>query len=495
MTVRIADLMNESGVRFGTSGARGLVTAMTDRVCYAYTRGFLQMLLDRGDIRGPLRAAIAGDRRSSTPRIMAAAARAAFDLGFEVLYAGLVPAPAIALFGLKEAIPTVMVTGSHIPDDRNGIKFNKPTGEILKSDESDLLGQSIEVPDLFDRGGALRAGMSLPPPIREIENDYIRRWTNAVNANALTGKKIVVFGHSAVGRDILVKVYRSLGADVVASTWSDKFIPVDTEAIRPEDIATAIELARSHEPFAIVSTDGDSDRPLISDESGQWLRGDVIGVVAAQWLGADAVVTPVSSNTVVERVARFKTVERTKIGSPYVITAMQEAINRGYQRVVGYEANGGFLTATDISMPGGPNLTPLPTRDPIIVQLCVLLSAIDAELSISELMARLPSRYTASDRLENFPTSTSQERLANLALAGNNANAMFSSLIGQVTRIDTTDGVRAVGESGEIVHLRSSGNAPELRCYAEAETAVRARQLVAQALARCSQWITNPPNA
>jgi phosphomannomutase len=498
MTVRIADLMNESGVRFGTSGARGLVTAMTDRVCYAYTRGFLQMLLERGEVQAPLRAAIGGDRRSSTPRIMAAAARAALDLGFEVVYAGLVPSPAIALFGLRETIPTIMVTGSHIPDDRNGIKFNKPSGEILKSDESELLAQAIEMPDLFDRNGSLRVDkvVIFPAPLREIETEYVRRWTSAVKANALAGKKIVVFGHSAVGRDILVDVYRTLGAEVVSSNWSDKFIPVDTEAIRPEDVDTAREIARKYEPFSIVSTDGDSDRPLISDENGQWLRGDVIGVLAAQWLGADAVVTPVSSNTVVERVALFKTVMRTKIGSPYVISAMQDAVNQGYRRVVGYEANGGFLTATITSMPGGPSLTPLPTRDPIIVQLCVLLTAIDAGLSVSELMARLPARYTASDRLENFPVAISQRRLGELSQLGIvSANAMLCPLIGQIAQIDTTDGLRAFGQSGEIIHLRSSGNAPELRCYAEADTAARAQQLIQQTLALCSEWKVNRASA
>ncbi len=491
MTFRIADIMRESGVRFGTSGARGLVTAMTDRVCYAYARGFLQMMLERREVERPLRVAIAGDRRSSTPRIMSAAARAALDLGFEVVYAGLVPSPAVALFGLNEAIPTLMVTGSHIPDDRNGIKFNKPSGELLKSDEPELLTQSIELPDLFDEDGALRVGQSVifPAPFRNIETEYIRRWTSAVKANALAGKRIVVFGHSAVGRDILVEVYQSLGADVVSSSWSDKFMPVDTEAIRAEDVATAKEMARLYQPFSIVSTDGDSDRPLISDENGQWLRGDVIGVVAAQWLGADAVVTPVSSNTVVERIARFKTVKRTKIGSPYVISAMQDAANEGYRRVVGYEANGGFLTATSTSMPGGPNLTPLPTRDPIIVQLCVLLSAIDAGLSVSELISRLPERYTASDRLENFPTAVSQMHLAELAQSDTaRADAMFSGLVGKVTQVDTTDGLRATGQSGEIIHLRGSGNAPELRCYAEADTASRAQQLVEQALALCAGW-------
>ncbi|MBW1855694.1 MAG: hypothetical protein JRJ00_13605, partial [Deltaproteobacteria bacterium] len=43
-TTRVSDLMESSGVKFGTSGARVLVTAMTDEVCYAYTLAFLQYL-------------------------------------------------------------------------------------------------------------------------------------------------------------------------------------------------------------------------------------------------------------------------------------------------------------------------------------------------------------------------------------------------------------------------------------------------------------------
>ena len=44
MNIKINDLMVKSGVKFGTSGARGLAVEMTDQVCYTYTKGFLQYL-------------------------------------------------------------------------------------------------------------------------------------------------------------------------------------------------------------------------------------------------------------------------------------------------------------------------------------------------------------------------------------------------------------------------------------------------------------------
>ena len=122
----IADLMEASGVRFGTSGARGLAEDMTDRVCYAYTAGFLHYLREQGYIDPSCRVGIAGDLRPSSDRIANACAQAALDLGHRPVNLGKLPTPALTNYGIRQGVPTLMVTGSHIPDDRNGIKFNTP---------------------------------------------------------------------------------------------------------------------------------------------------------------------------------------------------------------------------------------------------------------------------------------------------------------------------------------------------------------------------------
>jgi len=76
----IKEIMQSSGVKFGTSGARGLAAEMTDQVCYIYTKGFLQYLEQVGEIsKAGETVAIAGDLRPSTGRIMTAVARAAAD--------------------------------------------------------------------------------------------------------------------------------------------------------------------------------------------------------------------------------------------------------------------------------------------------------------------------------------------------------------------------------------------------------------------------------
>lgn len=485
--VSIAQKMEQSGVAFGTSGARGLVSAMTDEVCYTYTRGFLQYLEREGEIARGGRVAVAGDLRNSTPRIMAAVMKAITDYGSLPVNGGYVPTPAIALYGFAEGIPSIMVTGSHIPDDRNGIKFNRPKSELLKRDEPGMKEQVVELPPDFEANGQTLPGAqsALPPVAAEIERRYVQRYFDALRPGALAGTRIGLFEHSAVGRDILFEVLSGLGAQVTRLGRSETFIPVDTEAIRPEDVASAARWASAHQFDTIVSTDGDGDRPLVSDEHGKWLRGDVAGILTAQFLRATFVATPVSCNTAVEKSSAFARVARTRIGSPYVIEAMNGALG-GSERVVGYEANGGFLTATDFTISGV--LPALPTRDALIVPLAVLLSTRAKGLPISGLLATLPQRFTASDRLEDFPTALSNERLGALKQGGASAIAAAFPAFGAVREVSSVDGLRITFASEEILHLRPSGNAPELRCYTEAATEARAVAVNHEALAVLSGW-------
>jgi len=484
--------MTQSGVAFGTSGARGLATAMTDQVCYAYTQGFLQYLEEIGEIkRAGERVAVGGDFRPSTDRVMTAVCRAADDLGYRAVNCGKVPSPAVALFGLENKIPAIMVTGSHIPDDRNGIKFNKASGEVLKDDEKGMSSQIVELDDArFDAEGNF-AKVKTPHEVSPVAGEnYVMRYLNFFSHAALKDMRIGVYQHSAVGRDVLVKILSHLGAEVTPLGRSDKFIPVDTEAIRPEDAELAHAWAATGKFDALVSADGDSDRPLVSDEHGNWLRGDVAGILGAKFLEADSISTPVSCNTAVEKCGWFKEVRRTRIGSPFVITSMIQASAAGAKRVVGYEANGGFLLNSDIES-GGKKLRALPTRDAVIVMLGILLLAKAGKQTVSQLAASLPARFTASDRLKNFATEKSQAILAKFNSGAEAADKtaiekMFGLICGTVTGLNRTDGLRITFANEEVIHLRPSGNAPEFRCYAEATSDARAREITASALFQIS---------
>ena len=142
-TISVDKLMETSGVKFGTSGARGLAVAMTDEVCYAYTLAFLQYLESNNEITPGTDIAVGGDLRSSTDRILGAVCKAISDSRYNIHYVGKLPSPAVAFFGFTNKIPSIMITGSHIPEDSNGIKYNRATGEIMKDDESVIKSQDI----------------------------------------------------------------------------------------------------------------------------------------------------------------------------------------------------------------------------------------------------------------------------------------------------------------------------------------------------------------
>ena len=380
-----------------------------------------------------------------------------------------------------------MVTGSHIPDDRNGVKFNKVAGEILKEDEAAMRQQVVESQDaLFHPDGSFRQPTPLPTASVAAGRAYVRRYLDFFPADALRGLRVGVYQHSAVGRDVIVEIFRGLGAEVTELGRSDKFMPVDTEAIRPEDVVLARDWAASGRFDTIVSADGDSDRPLISDERGEWLRGDVAGVLVARYLGADSVCAPVSCNTALEKCGWFPHIHRTRIGSPFVIAAMLAASAGGSRCVVGYEANGGFLLNSNVPR-AGRTLRALPTRDALIVLLSIPLLARAEGKTIRQLQESLPPRFTASDRLKDFATSRSQAILQRFN-TGNEAGdraalqAILGSGLGEVTALDRTDGTRVTFSTGDIVHLRPSGNAPEFRCYTEANSAERALSLNAQVM-------------
>ncbi|KQS81229.1 phosphomannomutase [Rhizobium sp. Leaf384] len=465
-------------LKFGTSGLRGLAIDLEGPAAALYATAFAHMLLSTGQANPGDTVLIARDFRASSPAISAIAAGALLRAGLSVLDCGTVPTPALALYALTTRSAALMVTGSHIPADRNGIKFYRPDGEIAKDDE-------LAITEAADRlrasAGTVDATPAEAPDIEATVRDlFVARNMALLPDRALAGLKVGVYQHSTVARDLFVDVLTRYGADVVPLRRSDSFIPVDTEAVSPETVVALRCWASEHGLDAIVSADGDGDRPLLSNERGEPIRGDLLGLIAAEFLGATIAVTPVTSNSGLERRGTVE-VLRTRVGSPFVIAGMQDAVMSGHACVVGFEANGGTLTASDVTV-NGTRLAALPTRDCFLPVLAALFQAAERRVALSAVVAGYDLPIALSDRLERFPVETSEALMTHLR-HGPAELAAFLAPVGTPALVSDIDGLRITLQDGAILHLRPSGNAPEMRCYVEAATETKAKALLADGLA------------
>lgn len=460
-------VLAESGVYFGTSGARGLVTQFTTNVCTAFAVAFTQCMMRNFSFQT---VAIAIDNRPSSYAMAKACAAGLRQLDIKTVYYGVVPTPALAYAAMEDGIPAIMVTGSHIPFDRNGLKFYRPDGEINKADEIDIITEEV----------TFSAVTNLPELITDdrAAEDYIERYTSLFDTAWLTGKRIGIYEHSSAGRDLYYRIFEKLGAEIVSLGRSDEFVPIDTEAVSEEDKVRALKWSKEYDLDAVFSTDGDGDRPLISDEKGNWLRGDILGLLTADKLNIEALAVPVSCNTAIESSQKFKYVERTKIGSPYVIAEFDNLAKR-FDSVAGFEANGGFLLGSDVLVNSKP-LKALPTRDAVLPAIMLLAAAGDGV--ISTLVNALPQRFTHSDRIQNFATEKSETIIAKGKVDPAKLLVQLGFENVDIKSVVETDGLRMTLADGLIVHLRPSGNAPELRCYVEADNYILANNCVVNSL-------------
>jgi len=249
----------------------------------------------------------------------------------------------------------------------------------------------------------------------------------------------------------------------------------------------------------------------------RFFGGDILGMIVADFLKADSVVVPISTNDAIDRGPLASVTEpKTKIGSPYVIAGMENVLSKGRQSVCGWEANGGFLTGSDITR-NGNTLLALPTRDAILPLLSALFAARSRQITLPELFSSLPARYSRAGLIRKFPRPTSlkiierfsptdssiqeisykngyvechssdhallgleKDQIEKLEQIRRGLQTVFSQIAGftPIARINYTDGVRIIFSNGDVAHCRPSGNADELRIYAVADTPERADAIV-----------------
>lgn len=467
------DIIACSNIAFGTSGARGLVTDFSSLVVQAFALNFIEVMETDFQFK---KICIGIDNRPSSYFIAQNIQATIQQKGYVCEFMGILPTPALALYSGFEKCPAIMVTGSHIPFDRNGLKFYSPEGEISKKQETLISSLNVQ----FNKVELLEELKSLDFAKRK----YIER--NFLGEKALLGWRIGIYEHSSSGRDIYSELFESMGAEVVRIERSEHFVPIDTEAV-PEQLKTkSKQWASDYKLDAVFSTDGDGDRPMLADENGVWLKGDVLCILACKALGIKNIALPVSCNTVAERCEEFNLIERTKIGSPYVIEALARI--KTQTTAAGFEANGGFLLSTDAVIKG-KKVDALETRDALLPVLAVL--DMSNENKLSTLSKSFLERFTESGRVQGVDKSSS-EILLNMIMKEDESvlETICQKTHSEIAGVCKVDGLRLTFKNDDIIHFRQSGNAPELRCYVESATQQGAKELLENCISNINQFLS-----
>ena len=409
----------------------------------------------------------------------------------------------------------------------------------------------------------------------ETAEQYQQRYIDSLGRNGsrpLAGVKGFWYQHTGVGREMMPPIAKALGMDLydpghsVEVAYEDEkgvqveetvslrgkdFMAVDTENVSNQTMAVFTKIMNEQGLDVGFTTDGDSDRPLLvyraKDGTIKHVTGDILGALTVKALlgmdvQVDAVAIPESSNEAIEDILYaigVKEVVRTKIGSPYVIEAMDN-LKEKYKGgvVVGWEANGGFMTATPITI-NGIELSALPTRDAMLPILSVLLDAQNRGVSVADLVDELPPYYTSAAKKElqmefgqgivksispilegkddhnileaNFVEGKIKYRdgspdTVGLASAPDDVAALAgikdyletrfreNGLLGETDTIDRIrylDGVKIYLSTGEITHFRPSGNEPAFRNYAQASTEARASEVLKIGMERLIEALAN----
>jgi phosphomannomutase len=117
----------------------------------------------------------------------------------------------------------------------------------------------------------------------------------------------------------------------------------------------------------------------------------------------------------------------------------------------------------------------------------VLHLSAERNRSLVELFSELPPRFGKAGLIDGFPARASRAILKRFSseAGARELSSFFTRELGfgAIVRSDATDGIRLYFESGDVAHIRPSGNAPQIRIYAVASTQERANEIVRLALA------------
>ncbi|WP_136635913.1 phosphoglucosamine mutase [Pseudooceanicola onchidii] len=421
---------------FGTDGVRGrtnthpMTAEVVMRLAAAAGRYFRR---DQHDHR----VVIGKDTRLSGYMLENALTSGFTSTGMSVFLLGPVPTPAVGfLTRSMRADVGVMISASHNPAEDNGIKFFGPDGFKLSDDaEAEIeriMSTDIALAQPQNIGRAKRIDDSGSRYVEYVKTTFPRQLR-------LDGLRIVVdCAHGAAHR-VGPAILWELGADVIPIGTSPNGLNINDKCGSTHPEAAAAKVRETRADIGIC-LDGDADRLILIDETGEQVDGDqIMGLIATRWaaegrLAGNALVATVMSNLGLERHLNDTGIglERTKVGDRYVVEKMREGeFNLGGEQ-------SGHVVMTDYATTG----------DGLVAALQVLAALIESDRKASEILRVFDP---IPQVLHNVRYTQGSEPLA--------ADAVQQAI---------EDGEKALGSSGRLL-IRKSGTEPLIRVMGESE--------------------------
>jgi phosphoglucosamine mutase len=458
------------GRLFGTDGVRGVAGEdLTGRLAMDLAVATAEVLHDDGVFEearasGRRPAAVVGrDPRASGEFLEAAVVAGLAGAGMDVLRLGVIPTPGVAyLTSHLEADLGVMLSASHNPASDNGIKLFGRGGFKLPDAEEDEIEARLAKPGSLHRG-APPGGFGRVSDAAAERERYLGHLLGSLpggqaerngrphgGQGPLAGLRVVVDCAHGAAFELAPVLLRRAGAEVIAIGAEP-----DGENINAgcgsTHLDTLVAAVAEHGADAGIAHDGDADRCLAIDETGQVVDGDQILAVLALGLkrrgrlAKDTVVATVMSNLGFRLAMREAgiTVVETAVGDRYVLEAM-----RAGDYLLGGEQSGHIIMLDHAT-----------TGDGLLTALHLLAAAAADRVPLASL-AKVMTRYP--------------QVLVNVAGVDKARVAGAPELASEIAAAEAE-----LGDSGRVL-VRPSGTEPAVRVMVEATDAGHAERLAAR---------------
>jgi len=365
--------------------------------------------------------------------------------GLDCAIIGLVPTPCLQYctknLGHQGGI---MITASHNPPQYNGIKATAKDGvEISRDDE-------LKVEEIYfkKKWKITPRKLGITKKIENAVDTYLKGIKLQVNTQKIKSRKFRIVLDLGNGTQAVTapQLCRELGCEVITINENiDSSFPGRGSEPTPQNLhILSKRVIESRADFG-VAFDGDGDRSIFCDNTGEILTGDRSALLLSQFLlkknPKSKIVTTMNSTSRIEDIAARSNskVIRTKVGSVEVSREMVST-----KALIGFEENGGFMYGKHNQV-----------RDGAMTMALALDLLAASEKSMSDKLALLPPSFTTKGKVE---------------CTKDDATKIIQTLKKEDHKKDTTDGIKIIFDKSNWVMVRPSGTEPMVRIYAEADS-------------------------